>query len=228
MDLGALLFDKDGTLFGFAESWAPVVAAFLDDLAAGDAGRARALGRAIGFDTDARAFDPRSPVIAGTSLDVARILSDAGAGTVAALNRAMIDGAAAAHPVPAVPLAPLMADLRGRGLRLGVMTNDAEAAARAHLAQQGVLDAFDFIAGFDSGHGAKPDPEPLLAFADATGIAPARIAMVGDSLHDLRAGRAAGMATVAVLTGPAQAADLAQHADAVLPDIGHLPAWLGA
>jgi phosphoglycolate phosphatase len=34
------------------------------------------------------------------------------------------------------------------------------------------------------------------------------------------------MQVVGVLTGPAEANDLAPHADAVLPDIGHLPAWL--
>jgi phosphoglycolate phosphatase len=50
--------------------------------------------------------------------------------------------------------------------------------------------------------------------------------MVGDSLHDLHAGRAAGMRTVAVLTGMASHADLAPHADLVLPHIGHLPDWL--
>jgi phosphoglycolate phosphatase len=52
--------------------------------------------------------------------------------------------------------------------------------------------------------------------------------MVGDSLHDLRAARAAGMRAVAVLTGPARAADLAPWADAVLPDIGALAGWLDA
>ncbi|MEH6752099.1 MAG: HAD hydrolase-like protein, partial [Paracoccaceae bacterium] len=52
--------------------------------------------------------------------------------------------------------------------------------------------------------------------------------MVGDSHHDLLAGRRAGMQTLGVLTGTALAADLAPMADAVLPDIGHIPAWLVA
>ena len=52
--------------------------------------------------------------------------------------------------------------------------------------------------------------------------------MVGDSLHDLHAGRAAGMRTVAVLTGIATAPDLTPHADAVLPDISALPGWIAA
>jgi phosphoglycolate phosphatase len=59
-------------------------------------------------------------------------------------------------------------------------------------------------------------------------LAPDRIAMIGDSTHDLVAGRAAGMITVGVLTGPATREDLAPHATVVLPDIGHLPAWLAS
>ena len=72
----------------------------------------------------------------------------------------------------------------------------------------------------------KPMPEPLLAFCDAIGVAPNRAIMVGDSTHDLIAGRLAGMGTVGVLTGMADAGTLAPHADVVLPDIGHLTGWL--
>ena len=90
----------------------------------------------------------------------------------------------------------------------------------------GVIELFDFVAGFDSGHGGKPEPGMLLAFARVAGLAPSAVLMVGDSRHDLIAGRRAGMATLAVLTGVAEAADLADLADAVRPDIGHLPTLL--
>ena len=50
--------------------------------------------------------------------------------------------------------------------------------------------------------------------------------MIGDSAHDLASGRAAGMPTVAVLTGPASRDDLAPHADVVLADIAPFPAGL--
>jgi phosphoglycolate phosphatase len=36
------------------------------------------------------------------------------------------------------------------------------------------------------------------------------------------------MRTVAVLTGLAEAAELAPLANAVLPDVSHLPAWISA
>ena len=55
--------------------------------------------------------------------------------------------------------------------------------------------------GFDSGFGAKPALGPLLAFATAMGLLPDQVVMVGDSPHDLIAGRAARMHTIGVLTG---------------------------
>jgi len=50
--------------------------------------------------------------------------------------------------------------------------------------------------------------------------------MVGDSTHDLHAGRAAGMRTVGVLSGPAPREELAPFANVVLADIGEIPNWL--
>ena len=62
----------------------------------------------------------------------------------------------------------------------------------------------------------------------ATGLAPEAVVMVGDSTHDLIAGRRAGMRCVGVLTGLAEREVLQPYADVVLPDIGHLPAWIEA
>ena len=224
-----VLFDKDGTLFDFNATWSAWAQAFLADLAGGEAGRAMLLGRAIGFDTESAVFAPDSPVIACTPGEIAAALLPHLPGTSpAALVTRMNTASAAAPMVEAVPLAPLLRLFRGRGLRLGVVTNDAEAPARSHLAAAGVGELFDFVAGFDSGFGAKPQPGALLAFAGRFGLSPSEVLMVGDSRHDLIAARAAGMRAVAVLTGPAEEADLAPLAEAGFPDIGHLPEWLAA
>jgi phosphoglycolate phosphatase len=134
--------------------------------------------------------------------------------------------AIAAPQAPAVDLQPFLAELKDMGLHLGVATNDAIEPALAHLEEAGVVGAFDFIAGYDSGYGGKPGPGQLHAFCEATGLAARDCAMVGDSLTDLEAGRAAGMIRVGVLTGMADHADLAPFADVVLPNIGDLPGWL--
>ena len=224
--IDGLLFDKDGTLFDFRTSWGGWAAGFLAALAR-DPDHAARLGQASGFDAARRTFAADSPVIAATAADIAGALAphldDI---SLADLTDRINDTAGSAPMSEAVPLRPLLAGLRARGLRLGVATNDSEAPARQHLATHGITDCFDFIAGYDSGHGPKPGPGMCLAFVAAQGLQPSRVAMVGDSRHDLQAGRAAGMRTVAVLTGIATAADLAPLADAVLPDIGALPGWL--
>jgi phosphoglycolate phosphatase len=224
-----LCFDKDGTLFDFAATWEAWATAFLRRATAGDTARAVAIGKAIGFDFTRAKFARDSIVIAGTPGEVTgALMPHFPEFTRDALLGMLNEEATNAPQQPAVPLAPLLTGLRARGLARGVATNDSEAPARAHLAAAGVTDLFDFIAGYDSGFGGKPAPGQLLGFAAAVSLEPAHIVMVGDSTHDLHAGRAAGMRTIAVLTGTALAADLAPHADVVLTDIGEIPAWLDA
>lgn len=225
--LKALVFDKDGTLFQFSASWDAWAQRVLSELSGGSETRRKALAQAAGFDLVDQTFRQDSPVIAGTLEEVAACLIPYLPDMSRADLTTYLDRSAAVAPMaPAVPLASCLDGLRAHGLILGVLTNDSELAARAHLAQAGVEDRFSFVAGYDSGFGAKPDPDGLLAFCAATGIGPGQTAMVGDSTHDLIAGRAAGMSTIAVLTGPAGAADLAPYADVVLPDIGGIEAWL--
>lgn len=219
-----ILFDKDGTLFDFHASWGAWAAGFLAELS----DTPEPLARAIGFDMATRRFAPDSPVIAGTPAEIAQVLLPHLPGrTMEDLLAQMNRLAARAPMVEAVPLAALLDDLRGRGLRLGVATNDAEMPARAHLDRAAVTGRFDFVAGFDSGHGGKPEPGQLLAFCAAMDLEPGQVAMVGDSAHDMHAARAAGMVAVGVLTGPARRSDLESLANVVLNDIGELPAWLG-
>ena len=224
-----LLFDKDGTLFNFQASWGAFCANLIEELAAGEPVLMDKLSASIGYDLRTSRFSKDSPIIAGTNFEIAAVLArhlpDM---TIAAIIARLNALGAGSRMVEAVPLIPLFDDFRNRGLFLGLATNDGEMPARAHLEQAGLTDHFHFVSGFDSGHGGKPEPGMLLAFAAACRLRPDEVAMVGDSLHDLVAGRAAGMATVGVLTGIADAQDLAAMADVVLPDIGHLPRWLNS
>lgn len=227
MTIEAVIFDKDGTLFDFRATWEAWARSFLLNITNQDIERAAYVGEQIGFDLSTNTFQPDSIVIAHPVVEIAMALAPHLPEFSVDTLLARLNGEAENVPqIEAVALVPFLDDLQARGLKLGVATNDAETPARIHLTTAGVLEHFDFVAGFDSGHGAKPAPGQLLAFAAAIEIAPDRVVMVGDSAHDLVAGRAAGMQTVAVLTGIAEAGDLAPHADVVLPDIGHLPGWI--
>ncbi|MGB0832111.1 MAG: HAD family hydrolase, partial [Paracoccaceae bacterium] len=63
-------------------------------------------------------------------------------------------------------------------------------------------------------------------FCASVGILPSHVAMVGDSTHDLIAGKAAGMHCIGVLSGLADQQTLQTNADVVLPDISHIPSYL--
>ncbi|HET9068292.1 MAG TPA: HAD family hydrolase [Amaricoccus sp.] len=223
-----LVFDKDGTLFDFHATWSAWCDGFIRDLCGPDPTRVERLARRLDFDLDAGRFAPSSPMIAGTMEVIVEAVRDVlPERDETGLRHLILTTSAAAHQIEVTPLLPLIDRLIAAGLTLGIATNDNEAPARAHLERAGILDRFAFVAGYDSGHGAKPTPGQLLAFCALTGIPPGECAMIGDSTHDLDSGRAAGMTAIGVLTGLATRADLAPHADVVLDDIAALPAWLG-
>ena len=97
--------------------------------------------------------------------------------------------------------------LAARGCRLAVVTNKLEAYARTLLEELGMADRFTCILGGNSlGPGrAKPAPdlihEAIRRCRAAGAPADGRFAMVGDSSFDIRAARAAGVASVAVSFG---------------------------
>jgi phosphoglycolate phosphatase len=222
-----IIFDKDGTLFDFQATWGAWSRGFLSEESGGDPALMHRLADALGYDLALNGFRPDSVVIAATTETVADRLLPLLPGVAKPDLLARMDGRAMTAPqVEVTPLVPLLTGLRARGLALGIATNDTEAPALAHLRHANIEGMFDFIAGFDSGHGGKPAPGQLLAFAAALHLNPADCVMVGDSLHDLHAARAAGMVAVGVLTGMADEATLDQSADVVLRSIADLPDWL--
>ncbi len=74
MPIDAILFDKDGTLFDFANTWGAFGRNVVLRLADGDPARASELGRVIGFDLEKATYSEDSIVIAGTVDEIAEAL----------------------------------------------------------------------------------------------------------------------------------------------------------
>ncbi len=79
------------------------------------------------------------------------------------------------------------------GLPLGIVTSKRTVLARHGVQVCGLTHDFRTFIGPEEVRQPKPHPEPLLLAASQLGIAPKRIAYVGDSHHDLAAANAAGM-----------------------------------
>lgn len=225
-----VLFDKDGTLIDFHLTWGPAVHATIHALADGDPALVQAQAEALHFSIETGRFLDSSPLVAGSTADYGLRWAKALGRTDLAVLKAEIDALTAAESLrtltPIAETPAVFSALSGMGLRLGVATNDSERSARRQIEALGVSSFVDFIAGYDSGHGIKPGPGMVLAFADFLGAPASRVLVVGDTLHDISAARAAGAVSVAVLSGPAERPALEPHADHVIAHIGDLPALL--
>ncbi|MBX3146697.1 MAG: HAD-IA family hydrolase [Gemmatimonadales bacterium] len=98
--------------------------------------------------------------------------------------------------------------IRNRGLRTGLVTSKQRAGAERGLRLLGLDAAMDVLVGADDVVNPKPHPEPLIKAADHLAVDPRSAIYVGDSVHDMESGRAAGMRTAAALWGPFSQSDL--------------------
>jgi HAD superfamily hydrolase (TIGR01509 family) len=93
----------------------------------------------------------------------------------------------------------LCTELARRGRALGILTRNSRANALATLRVAGLERFFPAtrVLGRDESP-PKPSPEGVLRLLEACRARPGDAVMVGDYLHDLLAGRAAGVVTVHV------------------------------
>lgn len=233
MAIKGILFDKDGTLLDFDATWSPILQQAAMTVAGHDRALARILLAVGGFDSETGKTAPNSLLAAGNTVEIAEAWAEhlpASEPTflIEELDRIFQEGGVL-NAVPVTELEPLFRRLKDRGLCLGLATSDSRVAAEATLGRFSLLPHFDFIAGYDSGHGYKPEPGMFLAFCKACGIAPSQAAMVGDNVHDLKMGRAAGAgALIGVLTGAGTAEQLGALTEDILDSIAELEGWLDA
>jgi phosphoglycolate phosphatase len=231
MAIRGVLFDKDGTLIDAVGTWMPVYRGLLEEALQHRAHEWDAVFEAGGFDPVTETFRPNSLMASGTTDEFVDLwwpglAADARAEKIVWVNGEFVSRSKL-HLKPLMPLQPLLTQLRGRGLKTAVGTNDNEASAREHMRLLGASHLFDFICGYDSVPRAKPYGDMVHAFCAACDLAPAEVAVVGDNLHDLHMAHDAGAGlAIGVLTGNSGHADLAPHADVVLDSIADLPAYL--
>lgn len=116
--------------------------------------------------------------------------------------------------------------LAASGVRLAVCTNKYEDSARDVLRRLGLMAAISDVAGADTFDVRKPDPGHILQLLARMGADPADAAMVGDSAHDVHAGRRAGLPTVVVSWGYTETPAHLLGADAVVEHFADIPAAL--
>jgi phosphoglycolate phosphatase len=113
--------------------------------------------------------------------------------------------------------------LRNAGYAVGCVTNKAAQFTIPLLKDLGVYEDFAIVVSGDDLPNKKPHPAPLLHAAEFFKVEPARALMVGDSISDVKAARAAGFQVICVPYGYNHGADIrTAKPDAVIATIADL------
>ena len=115
--------------------------------------------------------------------------------------------------------------LVGMGLRLALVTSSS--GPLPFLDRWGIRERFTTIVGRTDVKRIKPDPEAFVLALERLGLGPLEVLGVGDTPLDVRAGLAAGLPTIGVLTGAGTEAQLrSAGAVQVLGSLAELPDFL--
>ncbi|MGB5260105.1 MAG: phosphoglycolate phosphatase [Gammaproteobacteria bacterium] len=113
--------------------------------------------------------------------------------------------------------------LKASGYKLGCVTNKAAQFTEPLLKDLGVYNDFSIVISGDTLDKKKPDPAPLLHAAEFFGCDPANALMIGDSVSDVAAARAAGFQIVCMSYGYNHGIDIREaRPDAVIDSLDEL------
>ena len=226
-----VVFDKDGTLIDFHETWLPVYRFSALAVSNNDQQLADELLSQHGYDLETDRITGGSLLAAGNNREIGiawskqlpRIESEAQIEAICTRLDHLFQQQGALHSTPVNGLQTTLRELKQAGLKLGVATSDSYQGILSTLQSFDVISTFDFLCGYDSGHGVKPDPGMVMAFCDEFSLEPAEVIVVGDNRHDIEMGKNADAGLcVGVLTGASTRGELEEIADIVLDDISGL------
>jgi pyrophosphatase PpaX len=121
------------------------------------------------------------------------------------------------HDTQVIPYngaAELIHRVKDEGFQVGLVTSKNRQGALRGLRLAGIAQHFDVLVCADDVEHPKPHPEPVLKAMAQLGAAAESTLFIGDSIHDMECGRAAGVKTAAVLWGPFDR----EHLEATGPD----------
>lgn len=222
----AILFDKDGTLIDYHQSWGPTNRRAAKIAAAGDLALEKRFLAIGGVDSATGLTKADSLFASANTEEISQAWVRAGSRyPMRALTQTLdaLFQTAARYAVPVCDLHALFKALREQAIAIGIASSDSETSIKLMLEVFGISDFVSFVAGYDSGYGWKPDPGMLLQFATVVGVPVGEIAVIGDNLHDMAMAKAGGAGLrVGVLTGTGTLETLAPAADMCLPSIADL------
>jgi len=239
-NLKGIVFDKDGTLFDYAQVWAEVLSEAITTAFAemgknkGKNKRAQlAMLRLMGIDDEGNTLAKGLVFTHKKRVIIKRYLLYCMRYRINALKtfRVYHQNIKNSEMLVSERLKTLdfsmqqqlFTKLKENGYRIGIITSDTESSSKVFLSLMGLDHMVDFLSTRDSKYHKKPHPQAFEAFCSSFSLDSGEVAMVGDTETDMRmAKKAKAGYTIAVLSGSNDKKLLRRLADVVYKDVSYL------
>ncbi len=236
--LKGIIFDKDGTLFDYAQVWEDVLKEGIDNTFT-SMGRKehhkakRAMLELMGIDREGKCL-PKGLVFTHRPARILRrfllyclryrvnaIKAIRGYHQSVKNSEALLTEKL--RTMDFTIQQTLFRELKKAGYAIGIITNDNDSSTSLFLSLMGLEKMVDFVSSRDSHYHRKPHPQAFQAFCKQAGIESHEVAMVGDTITDMVfAKRSKAGYTVALLSGSNDRKRLKAISDVVYTDISAL------
>ena len=239
-NLKGIVFDKDGTLFDYAQVWAEVLSEAITTAFSemgknkGKNKRAQlAMLRLMGIDDDGNTLAKGLVFTHKKRVIIKRYLIYCIRYRINALKtfRVYHQNIKNSEMLVSERLKTLdfsmqqqlFTKLKENGYHIGIITSDTESSSKVFLSLMGLDHMVDFLSTRDSKYHKKPHPQAFEAFCSRYSLNSGEVAMIGDTETDMRmAKKAKAGYTIAVLSGSNDRKLLRRYADVVYKDVSYL------
>lgn len=232
----ALLFDKDGTLLDFKKMWLGWCEVTLEELHSEHPRHSfgECLDGAWGVCLKKGEVDPQGYLSIGSMNDLSESLSSsvaqegispekAESSVARALKAAYqaVEEKNLVQPLPGIPQA--LKKLHEQGFKMAIVTTDDSEKALENLQCLGLSDYFEAVLGCDLVAACKPAPDLVLEACRLLKTRPEKVAVIGDTVADMKMGKAAGAKlSLGVTSGVTPKKILLEVADMVLGSVAEM------
>jgi len=231
-----VIFDKDGTLIDFKETWIGIIDNLISVM-----GRhvpmtptlKERIQSALGISVENKQIDGFGPLAMGTFTECDALLTyclyregmrwDKAQGVVRLLGDEIFrSDVRKKHIRPAKGVIDLLGRLKSKGILIAVATNDKEADAWSDMDSMGVKGYINYVVGADSVNASKPAPDMVKKICDYLRVESSHAVLIGDTIMDALLGRNSGVQLTIGITGIVPKEVLEKHMDLVLDSLDEI------
>jgi phosphoglycolate phosphatase len=202
-----IIFDKDGTLLDFRQTWLSIFRELISLLLTRTgpcANLSRRIQEVLGMNFEKWDIDGNGPLAMGTSFDVDVLLAgcvyregirwDKSIEIVSEVVQEVFKGPIREkNLIPSKGAIEVLRLAKQRGFLTAVATNDNTIDATNDMSVLGALPYLDLVVGADSVGNAKPAPDMIFHICEILGKKPENTVMIGDTMMDAIMGATAGI-----------------------------------